>query len=287
MRTKHILTLTIVFLYALTSQAQFMRMGKTWEKSMESHVLGKTKGYCIYLPPSYSTDTTKQYPVLYLLHGYTDNYTAWRDKGQINDIANQLIAAGDACEMIIVMPDAGTDQDGYYNMEGWNYEDYFFKELIPYIEKEYRAIGDKQHRAVAGLSMGGGGAVGYAQHHPEMFSSAYGISPWLGVDDPAEGRRTPGDARMEKLMKANYENNCNNFLKKVDDETKKELRTVRWFIDIGDDDFLFDLSSEFISLMRKSGIPYQLRVRDGSHTWVYFQQGVTLALPFVSRSFGE
>lgn len=287
MRTKLILALAATCLFTLTTQAQFMRMGKTQEKTMESQILGKTKSYCIYLPPSYQTETTQKYPVLYLLHGYTDNYTAWRDKGQINDIANQLIAAQEACEMIIVMPDAGTDQDGYYNMEGWNYEDYFFKELIPYIEKEYRVIGDKQHRAVCGLSMGGGGAVGYAQHHPEMFSSAYGISPWLGVDDPGEGRRTPGDARMEKLMKANYDNNCNTFLKNATDETKQQLRTVRWFIDIGDDDFLYDLSSEFIQLMRKSGIPYQFRVRDGSHTWVYFQQGVTLALPFVSRGFGE
>ena len=100
---------------------------------MQSEILGCVKKYCIYLPQGYS-DENRTFPVLYLLHGLTDTHTAWRDKGNVKDIATELINDGKAQEMIIVMPDAGTTYDGYFNCEGWRYEDYFFQEIIPHIE---------------------------------------------------------------------------------------------------------------------------------------------------------
>src|SRR5690606_41575532 len=97
--------------------------------------------------------------------------TGWVQKGEVKQIADKAIAEGKSTAMIIVMPDAQTGQRGYFNSPdgSWNYEDFFFEEFIPHIEKTYRIRSDKRNRAVAGLSMGGGGAVIYALHRPDLF----------------------------------------------------------------------------------------------------------------------
>ena len=98
---------------------------------------------------------------------------------------DQLTASGEACEMIIVSPNAGgnpaTCWNGYFNMPGWAYEDFFYKEFLPYIEKTYRVKGDKRHRAIAGLSMGGGGTASYAQRYPDMYCAAYAMSALMNI----------------------------------------------------------------------------------------------------------
>ena len=93
--------------------------------------------------------------------------------------------------MIIVSPNAGgnpaTCWNGYFNMPGWAYEDFFYKEFLPYIEKTYRVKGDKRHRAIAGLSMGGGGTASYAQRYPDMYCAAYAMSALMNI--PVSVRR--------------------------------------------------------------------------------------------------
>ena len=98
--------------------------------------------------------------------------------------------------MIIVMPDASSGRKGYFNSldNKWNYEDFFFQEFMPYIEKEYRIKSEKRFRAVAGLSMGGGGAFIYALRHPDIFSSACPLSAnmgYLSLDDFKNAQRKP------------------------------------------------------------------------------------------------
>ena len=106
--------------------------------------------------------------MLYLLHGAGDDQTGWVQFGEVQHIADKAIKEGAATPMVIVMPDANTGRRGYFNdIRGdWNYEDFFFNELMPHIEKTYRVKSDKRYRAVAGLSMGGGGTFMYALHHP-------------------------------------------------------------------------------------------------------------------------
>ena len=275
-----------IILFLITAMMQ-LRAQESYpsivECEMQSELLGCVKKYCIYLPEGYA-EAEKQFPVLYLLHGLTDTHTAWRDKGNVHKIATEIFASGDACEMIIVMPDAGTDFDGYFNVPGWQYEDFFFQEFIPHIEKEYRITGDKQHRAIAGLSMGGGGATGYALRHSEMFSSVYAMSALMGMVENSWISRNP-DNRREIFMRSAIDNSNIEFVKNVTDVQRKEITSVRWFIDVGDDDFLFDNNMDFIKEMRKNRIPYQLRVRDGGHTWKYWQDALGMALPFVSEGF--
>ena len=157
--------------------------GRIVTDSIQSSVLGATVKYNVYLPSGFE-QSQDLLPVVYLLHGLTDTYTAWEQKGGMKDITDELIGSGEACPMVIIMPNAGGPDvnniwNGYFNMPGWSYEDFFFNELMPTAEKKYRCIGDKEHRAVMGLSMGGGGSIGYSQRHPDKFSSCYAMRPWL------------------------------------------------------------------------------------------------------------
>ena len=251
---------------------------------MQSEILDCTKKYCIYLPAGYSNEN-KAFPVLYLLHGLTDTHIAWRDKGNVYDIATELFQGGKAQEMIIVMPDAGTTYDGYFNSRGWCYEDYFFQEFIPHIEGTYRVIADREHRAIAGLSMGGGGTTWYAINHSDMFSSAYAMSALMGLVEDSWITRDP-DVRRRAFMESAVANNNIRTVENATDEQRAGIASVRWFIDVGDDDFLFDNNMDFIKAMRSKRIPYQLRVREGGHTWQYWQDALYIALPFISEGFG-
>jgi S-formylglutathione hydrolase FrmB len=145
-------------------------------------------------------------------------------------------------------------------------------------------VADKGHRAIAGLSMGGGGTTGYAIRHADMFSSACAMSALMGMVENTWINRDP-DKRRSVFMQSVVEYNNITAVKNADKELVRSIASVRWFIDVGDDDFLFDNNMEFISAMREKRIPYQLRVRDGGHTWPYWQEALRMALPFVSEGF--
>ncbi|MCU4163475.1 alpha/beta hydrolase [Carboxylicivirga caseinilyticus] len=278
----------ITLLLAGSTYAQFPGMppqGKASIDSIKSEVLNVYRQYSVYLPKSYSVDQERTYPVLYLLHGVFDNNNGWIQRGHLQDVANRIIDADEADEMIIIVPDAGREWNGYFDMKGWSYETFFFTEFLPAIESKYRIIGDKQDRAIAGLSMGGGGTTVYAQKHPDMFSSAYALSALMGIE---EGGGLPAqDEKFAELNRTVIANHCVRFIENADDATKANLKTVRWFVDCGDDDFLFDVNISFYQAMRKAQIPCQLRVRDGGHEWEYWHSALYNILPFVSKGFNE
>ena len=285
---KRVATALLVFLGILAALPAFAD-GRIVTDSLESKILGTQVKFNVYLPDSY--DESAHYPVIYLLHGLSDTYTAWAEKGNMKLVADELIRSGECLPVVIVMPNAGGRptgevQNGYFNMPGWNYEDFFFTELMPSVEAEYHAGGSKGQRAVMGLSMGGGGSTVYCQRHPDKFSSCYAMSAWL--DD---GDRDVGDvneAKKDKLYHtymAVREHSALNFVRNADEATLESLRTVKWFIDCGDDDFLFDLSVGLHQLMRDRKVKDELTVRNGVHNWEYWHQALRIALPFASRNF--
>ncbi|MBE6255831.1 MAG: alpha/beta fold hydrolase [Prevotella sp.] len=282
---KHLLLVMAACVASVTALA-----GRVITDSVRSQVLGATVKYNIYLPNGFA-QSGKSYPVVYLLHGFTDDYTAWRDKGQMQTVADELIESGEICEMIIVMPNAGGPRtmetwNGYFNMPGWNYEDFFFQEFMPQVEQKYRGIGDKGHRAVMGLSMGGGGSTVYAQRHPNLFSSCYCMSGWLESDGGKQ--RVEGvDDKVYLVSQAVKKHSALAFVENADAATVERLRTVKWFFDCGDDDFLFDLSVKLHQLMREKRIKDELRIRNGVHNWEYWHQAIRIALPFASRNFSK
>jgi len=274
--------------------AQFGRepQSKVETKTITSKVLDADREYTVFLPKSYDVDTSKKYPILYLLHGMMDTNSGWYERGHLKDVMDQLVASGEACEMIIVTPNAGGNiyegaWNGYFDMPGWKYETFFYTEFLPYIEKTYRVIGDKQHRAIAGLSMGGGGTTGYAQRHSDMFSSAYAMSALMSIPEQGAAPSQNPDDKMAILTKSVIENSCIRYVEEADDSRKNKLRSVVWFVDCGDDDFLLDRNIEFFQAMRNAEIPCQFRVRDGGHTWEYWHSALYTCLPFVTRNFGK
>ena len=160
----------------------------------------------------------------------------------------------------------------------------FFQEFLPAVESKYRIVGDKAHRAVMGLSMGGGGSVVYAQRHPDLFSSCYAMSAWLDEQSPDAGGRSEKDC-LFYVCEAVHRHSALAFLDEADDTVLDALRGVRWFIDCGDDDFLLDINVAFHQKMRSKRVKSELRVRNGVHNWEYWHLALRWALPFASRSF--
>jgi enterochelin esterase-like enzyme len=280
----------ILALLLFTSVNAFAQTGKVYDNlSLPSKILKGERKYAVYLPPDYET-SERSYPVLYLLHGSGDDQTGWVQFGEVLHIADKAINDGKATPMIIIMPDANTGRRGYFNdpRGDWNYEDFFFKELVPYVEKKYRIKNDKRYRAIAGLSMGGGGSFVYALHHPELFSSACPLSASTGpltVDD-AKKQLVKLDPNIADSTVTKYYNRHSvvALVNNVPDDQKK---AVRWYIDDGDDDFLYEGNCLVHIAMRKKEIPHEFRIRDGAHTWTYWRESLPEVLAFVSQGFHQ
>jgi len=258
-------------------------------ESLKSAILNETVKYNVYLPSGFDPSSSETYPVIYLLHGLTDTYDAWATKGHMKEVVDELIASGECRRVVIIMPNAGHPDcrkvlNGYFNMPGRAYEDFFFQEFLPYVEEKYNIAGDKEHRAIMGLSMGGGGSTVYSQRHPDMFSSCYSMSGWL--DEPVPDESEPHDMLYKERLSV-HGHSAIAFLENADDATLEQLRSVKWFFDCGDDDFLLDVNMRMHMLMREKGVKSEFRVRDGWHCWEYWHQALRLSLPFASRSFAK
>jgi enterochelin esterase-like enzyme len=265
--------------------------GKVFDNlTVPSKILKMDKKYAVYLPPDYET-SQRSYPVLYLLHGYGDDQSGWVQFGEVLRIADESIKSGNATAMIIVMPDANAVNRGYVNdAKGqWRFEDFFFEEFIPYIEKTYRIRSEKRYRAISGLSMGGEGTFIYALHHPEMFSSACPLSAATGpakVEESGKYMLWAGAANLSESDRDAYYKKYS-VLSLIQNMPDAQKKSVRWFIDCGDDDFLFEGNSLVHIAMRKKEIPHEFRIRDGGHTWTYWRESLPVVLNFISMSFHQ
>jgi enterochelin esterase-like enzyme len=283
---KNLLLLAFVF----TSGLLFSQGGKIIDQlSLKSKILDSERKYAIYLPSDYDY-SNREYPVLYLLHGAGDDHTGWVQFGEVKSITDKANKNGVSTSMIIVMPDAQTGKIGYFNDidQKWNYEDFFFKEFLPFIEKKYRIKSEKKYRAIAGLSMGGGGAFIYALRHPEMFSSACPLSGYMGETSYSDFYEKNME-KCEKLTREkvfNYYSNHNS-LSIIQNQTDENLKSVRWYIDCGDNDFLYEGNSLVHIALKKRGVPHEYRVRDGAHNWTYWRSALPEVLKFVSDRFHQ
>ena len=283
---KRILLFLVLILTATAASAQ--PKSRIVTDSLYSNVLQCVKEYDVYLPKNYNENKDKSYPVLYLLHGYSDDNHSWNRKGRVREVLDYLLNAGEICEMIVIMPDAYAciprAEHGYFNHPHWSYEDYFFTELMPCVEGRYRIMADKRNRAVAGLSMGGGGTVSYAQKHPELFCAAYAMSALM---ERVEGREPDNNPKTHTMLQSAKDNSCIAFVRNASEDVRNQLRTVKWFVDCGDDDFLLGGNLDFVQEMRKAQIPFEFRVREGAHVWEYWHSALYICLPFLTRTFGR
>ncbi len=299
MRIMLVKSIGIILLFAgalgLPGQAQWPSGKVIEQRTVRSSVLGKEVKYTIYLPADYST-SERSYPVVYLLHGYTDDNTGWLQFGEINRLADKAIAEGTIPPMIIVMPNG--DSSFYINSYDGKekYEDFFTSEFIPAIERTYRIKGDKRYRGIAGLSMGGYGTLIYTLKHPELFSAGAALSAAVFDDSsiikmpdavyerilgPLFGRGLKGGDRVNAVM------NANSPLKIVATKSADELKKVRYWIDCGDDDGLSKGNCLLHIALADKGVPHEFRVRDGAHTWTYWRSGIIDGLAFIGQSFHQ
>lgn len=288
--------LTILLLCCIPVFIMAQNAGKVMEGiKIKSAILNKEVEYTIYLPADYET-SQRTYPIVYLLHGYTDDDSGWLQFGEIDRYADQAIADGAIPPMIIAMPDAGVSW--YINSydSKTKYEDFFIKEFMPHIEKTYRVKAQKRFRGVAGLSMGGYGTLIYALKYPDLFAACAPLSAAVSDDesmvnmdkgtwDRIFAQLYGGDLSGEdRLTAAWYDNSP---LKIIQNKSKEELSKVRYWIDCGDDDFLIIGNCLLNIALTRKGVPHEFRVREGAHTWTYWRTGIVDALSFIGDSFRQ
>jgi enterochelin esterase-like enzyme len=223
-----------------------------------------------------------------------DSETDWIQQGSADRLTGAATASGRLPPMILIMPDAGT---GWYSntVDGKvRYEDMLIEEFIPFIDRTYRTRPQRLFRSAVGLSMGGYGAFMLAMRHPNLFSAAAALSPGIhaeheviGMDDasyqryfaPLYGANLQGEARLSEAWRTHSPLGLARTL------PVEQLNRTRWWIDIGDDDFLSQGSDAMHTVLKQRGIKHEYRVRDGGHTWWYWRTGLVDALEFVAGAY--
>lgn len=301
MNLKTSITLTIAFLLSGNSYTQdhTNELSLTHKRVLESQsfkskILNEEVRYTIYLPPDYYTNM-RRYPVVYLLHGYTDDETAWIQFGEANITADQAIVNRQIPPMIIVMPDAKlTWYINDYEMK-YPYEDMFIKELIPYIDATYRTRPKKEYRGISGLSMGGYGSLMYSMRYPDLFVACAAFSAAVHTDGEMIKNDDWYNTKLAGLIGKNLKGHDrltdhwrdHNPLDMVKNKSVDELQKVRYYIDCGDDDFLFRGNAALHVIMREREIPHEFRIRDGEHSWIYWRTGLLEGLKFIGGNFNR
>jgi S-formylglutathione hydrolase FrmB len=265
----------------------------------------------VRLPPSYETEPQRRYPVAYYLHGASGDETNWLNLGRLGTTLDSLVAAG-APEMIVVMPDG---DDGFYTT--WNflgdwagcrrnrppdaepadaycvpwphYDDYIARDLVGFVDGRYRTLAERRHRGIAGLSMGGYGAVALALSYPDVFAAAASHS---GVLSPALGTarvRVPAGRFDLDSIRASYGSlrsitgpvfgkDSVAWASRDPAQLAARLRAGRphlmpaLFVDCGTDDFLLPQNRAFRDRLGDSSGQFQYREHAGGHSWDYWRQ---------------
>lgn len=258
---------------------------------MRSRTLGREIGYCALLPPSYSTDTTRRYPVLYYLHGLGDDQQMFLRAGGLN-MVEDLWEHGQIGEFVIVTPDGGSSF--YINSRDGRerYEDFLIREFFPAIERRYRIEPGRKSRGLAGISMGGYGALHLAFRHPELFASASAgsaalietIPPVSVTAQPQRAARgifggvfgTPPDPAF--------------WLRNSPLTLARTLHPagLKIYFDCGtEDNYGFDAGAVSLDkILNARRIPHEFHLYPGGHNWMYFAQHLPTSLEFHSRAFG-
>jgi len=220
-----------------------------------SNSLGMMRRAMVYTPPGYMKGS-KSYPVLYLVHGAGDSEEAWSRTGHAQYILDNLIAAGKAKPMIIVMPNGHTPpgRPGSNLLDNTDFGNDFLKDLIPYVDAHFRTVATADSRAMAGLSMGGLHTINFGLTHPELFH-------WIGIFSSGLGL----GGNMDQFT--SYEQANDAALK----QDAKDLRLV--YYAMGKDDPFFSGSVKPMEAMfAKYGIAYAYHPSEGAHTWINWRR---------------
>lgn len=212
--------------------------------------------YLIYLPPCYSELTDQRYPVLYLLHGQTYTDDQWVRLG-VPQAADAMFFSGESIPFIIIFPD-----DRFWNLDaGPGFGDRFIGALVPYIDVTYRTLPDRNHRALGGLSRGGGWAIQLGFERPELFGS-------LGLHSPAIFKENA--PALEKIIK----------------EIPEEARPRLW-LDAGDNDRELESIMLFEEMLTHNDYLHEFHSYAGDHSELYWGVHVRDYLRWYAEAWNE
>jgi len=285
-----ILTISLaVLLWTISLQAQ--TQGDAYEaKTLYSNILKTDRKYAIYLPAGYES-SDRSYPVLYLLHpagpaNTIPNQQSWFYYGELKQYLDKAIESGEIAPMIVVTPDAnfGSKRISYFNdPEGdFNFEDFFFKEFIPFIEKNYRCRTEKGSRAIAGASMGGQAAIQYALHQPDLFSVTCALSAAVRKYESEYFKNRFPDVSEKTLTEWYIQYDAISYFENLPANTESK---TKWYIVCGDDDRLSANNSLLHIAMKSKGIPHEFRIHNGAHDWSYWRNVLPEFMTYLSDSF--
>ena len=261
--------------------------------SLQSSSLGKELKFAVQLPPSYKTDAKRRYAVLYFLHGMFGNEHEFDRRGVAAAVA-KLRAEGKIGDFIIVAP-AGENSFYLNSKPGVRYEDAIIKDLIPYVEKNYRTMGTPAGRAIQGISMGGWGAMLLAFKHPEMFSSVTTHSAALFEDLPQVSGTDRRSQFMLKLIgnifgdppDAEFFRASNPVFVAESNAAAIKKSGIKIYFDCGEQDrYGFQTSNKaFDEKLTKLGIPHEFHLFPGNHGWEYMISVADNSYVFLWKSF--
>jgi S-formylglutathione hydrolase FrmB len=268
MKKMHLILL-LSFIFSLTSSAAKIDTVNTYSAAMNKQIKA-----VIIRPDNYSKQ--KELPVVYLLHGYSDNYAGWLTK------AKGFERSVDQYNIMVVCPDGGYSS-WYWNSpvdSSWQYETYISKELVEWVDKNYRTIKNKTGRAITGLSMGGHGALYLAFRHQDIFGAAGSMSG--GVDI----RPFPLNWDMSKRLGTYAENpdrwEKNTVINMLHLLTPESLSIC---IDCGTEDFFFLVNKNLHDKLIERNIPHDFIIRPGAHNWEYWFNAVQYQMLFMYNFF--
>ena len=273
-------TLLTVLVFVLTCQAQ---SGSVETVQLHSNLINAILPYNVVLPANYRTSKTTRYPVLYLLHGLGGHYGDWITRTNVADYAAQH-------RMIVVMPEGN---DSWYTDSAVKpadkYESYVIKELIPDVQRRYRTIETRYGRGIAGLSMGGYGALKFGLKFPGTFIFAGSMSgcpeaaTWTAED--LKNFKAIYDSLPPVFGPAELETRkTNDLFEIVRSMSAGRLAAMPYlYLDCGTEDFTSNSNQKFAELLRQKKVPHEYRQLPGNHNWQYWDQQVREVLKIAAE----
>ena len=290
---KNMLRLLLLFHLAIGFAQNNVRIIESL--SLTSKSLKQEVKYSIILPEDYYS-SNKSYPVVYLLHGLGDNESSWIEYGRVSQIADSAVKQGEIVPMIFVMPQGFRS---YYVNDyagKFMYEEMFTKEFVPFIDKNYRTISNKEHRATMGYSMGGFGALVLPLKNPELFTISVPLSISFRTDEQYRtekasewneqwGRLFGGEGALGQERITDYYKQHSPFHIFAQSDLTK-YKNLKLYIDNGDDEQTLCRSNEELHILLRDGsLPHEFRVRNGGHEFSYWREALPNALHFISDAF--
>ena len=279
-------------LVSLFAAAPALAAGRAECRTIPSNTLGRKVAYCVLLPPSYDTDKSRRYPVLYFLHGLGENEQVLPSSGGWN-LIQDLWDQKRIGEFLIVTPDAG--RSFYINSRDGRvrYEDFFIREFLPFIESRYRIRADRAHRGISGVSMGGYGSLRFGFRYPQLFGSVSAHSAALVSKLPRAQLGTQAEQTLAFALggafgtpfdRAFWDRNSPFTLVR----NGPRPAGMHLYFDCGtEDEFGFNVGAQaFHDLLVSRGIPHEFHLFLGGHDEAYVAQHLPASLAFHSRAFG-